>query len=74
MFNFVICSFYCIVVNESALTILFIFSDTVFTMNSDEDIKLEEDPVSRSEIKTEPQVNYKFFILCFVLSLLKTVH
>ena len=34
-------------------------------MNCDQIVKHEEDPLSRTEIKTEPQVNYKFFILCF---------
>ena len=56
------------VVNECILTVfflLFIFSDTVFTMNSNIDIKHEEDPLSCSEIKAEPQVSCIFFILCF---------
>ena len=42
-------------------------------MNCDKVVKDEEDPLPRTEIKTEPQVNYKFFILCFVLFLHKTV-
>ena len=32
-------------------------------MNCDKVVKHEEDPLPRTEIKTEPQVNYKFFIL-----------
>ena len=51
---------------------VFIFSDTVFTMNCDINIKQEEDPLSCSDIKSESQVSYKFFNLCFVLSLHNT--
>ena len=44
-------------------------------MNSDRpvDVKLEEDPLPTTEVKTEPQVNYKFFILCLVLFIRKIV-
>ena len=41
-------------------------------MNSDIVVKHEEDPLSYTEIKAEPPVSYKFFILYFVLSLHKT--
>ena len=37
-------------------------------MNCDIDIKHEEDPLPRTDFKTEPHVKYKFYILCFVLS------
>ena len=40
-------------------------------MNCGIDIKHEQDPLSCSEIKAEPQVSCKFFILCFVLFLHK---
>ena len=55
------------------LIVFIYFSDTVFTMNCDKVVKHEEDPLPKTEIKTEPQVNYKFFILCFVLLLNKLV-
>ena len=37
-------------------------------MNCDLDVKLEEDPLSRTEIKSEPYVSYKFYVLCYPLS------
>ena len=40
-------------------------------MNSNIDVKHEEDPLSCSEIKAEPQVSCKFLILCSVLFLQK---
>ena len=41
-------------------------------MSCDMDVKHEEDLLPRTEIKTEPQVNDKFYIFCFMLSLYKT--
>ena len=52
---------------------IYLFSDTVFTMNCDKVLKYEEDPLTMTEVKTEPQVNYKFLILCFVLFIHKIV-
>ena len=41
-------------------------------MNRYVDVKHEEDPLTRTEMKTEPQVCYKFLNLCLLFSLHKT--
>ena len=42
-------------------------------MNCDKVLKYEEDPLPTTEVKTEPQVNYKFLVLCLVLFIRKIV-
>ena len=73
MFNFKYVGFIVSLISVHWQFLFICFSDTVFTMNCDKVVKHEEDPLPRTEIKTEPQLNYKFFILCFVLFLHKTV-
>ena len=48
-----------------SVQLIFFSPDTVFKMNRDIDVKHEEDPVPRTEIKAEPQVNYKFYLIVF---------
>ena len=47
------------------------FSATVFTMDSSIGVKHEEDPLSCSEIKTEPHVSYKFSFCVFCYAFIK---